>query len=42
MDVQKMLPTIVMCAQQPVIIVGFGNILCTREVFKNVNPIEYI
>lgn len=35
-DVQKILPTIIMCAQDPVIIKGFG-VLCTREVFKKVN-----
>lgn len=38
--VQRMLPTIMINAQQPVIVRGFGNILCTREVFKNVNSIE--
>lgn len=36
-DTQKMLLIVVANAQQPIIIQGFGNIACTREVFKKVN-----
>lgn len=35
-EVQRVLPIIMMSAQQPVIIGGFGNILLRREVFKKV------
>ena len=35
--VQRMLPTIIAVAQQPVSLECFGSITCTREVFKNVS-----
>lgn len=34
--IQRMLPTVMLYARQPVSIQGYGNILCVREVFKNV------
>lgn len=36
-EVQRILPIIMVSAQKPVYIKGFGNILCTRENFKKVN-----
>lgn len=33
-ELQRMLVTFMVNAQQPVIIHGFGNTLCTREAFK--------
>lgn len=33
---QKLLPTIMMSAQEPVIIHGFANLSCTRDSFKKV------
>lgn len=35
-DVKRMVMMIMMTAQQPVILRGFGNVLCTRETFKKV------
>lgn len=39
---QRKLPIVRICVQQPVFIRGNGNILCVREVFKNVSPIEIL
>lgn len=36
-DVQRMLPIVMMGAQESVIIQGFGNLTCTREAFKKVS-----
>lgn len=36
MDVQRMLPLIMDGTQEPIVLSGLGNILCTREAFKNV------
>lgn len=36
-EVQKILPTIIMHAQMPVIFKCFGNIACTRAFFKTVS-----
>lgn len=35
-EVQRMLPIIMMGAQEPIIFHGFGNLTCTREAFKKV------
>lgn len=36
-NVQRLLPTILVAAQDPFIVSGFGNVLCTREAFINVS-----
>ena len=36
MEIQRMLPIILNHAQQPVEIVSFGNIVCSRDTFKKV------
>lgn len=33
---RRMLPTIITSTQKPVILEGFGNVMCTRELFKKV------
>ena len=38
-EFQRMLPTLLMNAQQEVVIKGFLNVLCTRETFKKVNSV---
>lgn len=38
-EVRRLLPIIVQHAQQPVELVAFGNIPCTRNTFKNVSRI---
>lgn len=35
-EIKRVLPIIIASAQQPVTLECFGNIACTREVFKNV------
>lgn len=35
-ETQRMLLIVIANAQQPIIIHGFGNVACTREVFKKV------
>lgn len=35
-EVQGMLPIVMIATQQPVVIRGFGNIQCTRNVFNRV------
>lgn len=35
-EIQQILPTLLIGAQQPVFVEGFGNIRCTCEVFKKV------
>lgn len=35
--IKKMLPTIMKGVQDPVVMIGFGNIYATRETFKNVS-----
>lgn len=35
-EIQRMLPMIIMYAQDPVSLECFGSIICTREVFKSV------
>lgn len=37
LEVQKMLPIIMMSTQQTVVFKGFGNILLLREVFRQVS-----
>lgn len=37
-EVKRMLPMIIAIAKQPITIACFENIICTREVFKNVSP----
>lgn len=39
MDVQRMLPIIIVGAQQPIDLRGYGNISCTRDSFKRVSVI---
>lgn len=34
---QRILPTLVLSTQRPVIFRGFGNVVCTREAFKRVS-----
>lgn len=34
---QQMLPTILMCTQDPMVLEGFGNVPYTREAFKRVS-----
>lgn len=36
LKIQKIMPTILNAAQEPVFLRGFGNITCTREMFKKV------
>lgn len=36
-EVKRMLPMVIVIAKQPVTIACFGNIICSREVFKNVS-----
>lgn len=36
MELQRMFPFVIIIAQEPTILHGFGNCLCTRESFKNV------
>lgn len=36
-DVQRIMPTVIMAAQRPVILQGFANLKCTRSAFKKVN-----
>lgn len=36
LDIQKLMPTILCVAQEPVYLSGIGNISCTRVVFKRV------
>lgn len=36
-EVQRILPTIMVSTQRPLILRGFGNVVCTREAFKNVS-----
>ena len=38
-EIQRMLPTLMINAQQEVNIKGFGNVLCTRETFQKVNSV---
>lgn len=40
LDVQRLLPTILIAAQDPFIVSVFGNISCTREAFINVSLIR--
>lgn len=35
-EIQRMVPTIMAIAQQPVTLRCFGSIVCTRDVFKDV------
>lgn len=35
-EVQRILPTIMVSTQRPLILRGFVNVVCTREAFKNV------
>lgn len=37
LDVQRFLPTILFAAQDPFVVRGFGNFVCTRESFIKVN-----
>lgn len=37
-SIQKLIPTILTGTQDPVVIRGYGNINCTRDTFKQVNP----
>lgn len=37
-DIQKVLPIVMINTQQPVLIEFFGSIACTRSQFKKVNP----
>ena len=34
--IQSMLPTVIMAAQEPVVLQAFGELSCTRESFKKV------
>lgn len=36
MEIQKMLPMLLMSTQSPVVLQGFPNVSCTREAFKKV------
>lgn len=36
MDIQRILPTVMVAAQQPLVLQGFANLKCTRESFKKV------
>lgn len=36
-EVQRILPIVMVSAQQSLVIKAFGNILCTRQTFKTVN-----
>lgn len=36
-EIQKMMPNIIIAVQKPVLVRGFGNISCTRTVFQKVS-----
>lgn len=36
-DIQRLLPIVMMAAQEPVVLQGFINLKCTRDAFKKVN-----
>lgn len=36
-EIQRIMPTLMNSAEKPVILLGFGNLKCTRESFKKVN-----
>lgn len=40
-EIQRILPTVIATAQQPVILEGFANLTCTREAFKKVNQLQF-
>lgn len=42
LEVQNKLPIILISTQDPIILSGFGNVLCTREAFKSVSSQEEI
>lgn len=35
-EIQQMLPTVLVAAQEPVVLQGFANLKCTRDSFKKV------
>lgn len=37
-EMQRMLPAIIMFAQEPVVVKFFGSLSCSREQFKKVSP----
>lgn len=39
-EIQRLLPVAKLNVQQPVVVKCFGNILCSREQFKKVSPIN--
>lgn len=41
-EVQRMLPTIMINLQQQTDLQGFGNVLCTREIFKKVRFLKWL
>lgn len=36
-DIQRMLSTVILAAQEPIVLQAFGNLSCTRESSKKVN-----
>lgn len=42
LDVQRMIPTILIGTQDVISIRGFGNIECTRNTFKMVRPLNFL
>lgn len=37
LDIQRIIPTILIATQHPPVLKGFGNLVCTRESFKKVD-----
>lgn len=35
-NIQKMWPFVIKGVQRPIILIGYGNVTCTREAFQNV------
>lgn len=40
MEVQKILPTVMVFAQEPVVLRGLGSVVCSREVFQKVSKVR--
>lgn len=41
-EIQRMLPKIIMYAQEPLVLQFFGSLCCTRDQFKKVNALALV
>lgn len=41
LEIQRILPTVFLLGQQPVLLKGFANLICTREAFKKVDQNQF-